>query len=237
VSYRIDLDGDDRPEDDDITRQVTLAPGEERTVRFDIPYQADPDPLNQVETLPTGTYIYGIYTADDNETAVFEARRPARDYALGGGGGGGGDGASGGDTGSGPGDVGPVSRAEIAQEKYGLFYDDLSAETQAQIDEIHDRQPFAGDRGVVDVLTREEIARQRYGLDVERGDNFEFSGIDVDLQQRIEAEFDAQFERSDPDRVESWDELARERYGTTYENLDADRQAAIERAYRDQFAD
>jgi hypothetical protein len=226
VAYRIDLDDDDRPEEDNITRQVTLAPGEERTVRFRIPYLADPDPLNQVEDLPAGTYIYGIYTADDNETSVFEARPPASGGGFGGSAGGGTDGS---------GDPGPVSKAEISQDKYGVFYEQLSEQTRRQVDEIHVRQPFAGDLGVTDVLTREEIAQQKYGVRVRPGEDFEFSALDIRLQQRIEADFEAQFTRDRGDRIESWDELAREEYGRPYDDLIESRKEAVREAYRDQF--
>jgi hypothetical protein len=230
VSLRIDLDGDDRPEADGITQNVTLGPGEETAVRFEVPYLADPDPLNQVEDLPTGTYIYGVYTPDDSETSVFEARSRPTSYDPFGGSGGG----DGGDDG----DERPsrVTRDEISQEKYGLFFEELSGETRAQVEELYVRQPFAGDLGVTDVLTREEIARQEYGLDVGRGDNFELSAIDVDLQQRIEADFDAQFTRDEGDRVDSWDEISREEYGVGFDSLNTTRQEAVREAYREQFA-
>ena len=230
VAYRIDLDDDDRPETDNITQQVTLAPGEETAVQFRVPYLEDPDPLNQVEDLPTGTYIYGVYTSDSNETSVFEARSQPTPTLAGGGGGGGGGGGDGSDSG-----LGPVSRDEISQEKYGLFYAELSSETRSQIDEIYKRQPFADDLGIVQVLTREEIARQEYGLDVKRGDRFDFTAIDVELQQQIEADFDAQFTSDTGDRIRSWDEIARDRYGTPFDGLNATRQSTVEQVYREQF--
>jgi len=98
-----------------------------------------------------------------------------------------------------------VSKDVISQEKYGLYYDEVSGETQTQIDEIYQRQPFADGLVVTEVLTREEIARQVYGLDVKRNDAFEFTSIDIELQQEIEATFDAQFESETGDRIESWD--------------------------------
>jgi hypothetical protein len=230
VQLRIDLDDDDRPEYDGIFRNVTLAPGNETTVRFDVPYMEDPDPLNQVEDLPTGTYIYGIYTEDDNETSVFDARSKPTSF----------DPFTGGSSGSsdGEGDGRPLERAsrdEISQAKYGLAYEELSGETRSQIDEIYVRQPFAGDLGITDIRTREEIARQEYGLDVRRGDRFRFQSIETDLQQRIEADFDAQFTTQRGDRIESWDELARQQYGTTYGNLSASQQESVRAAYQNQF--
>lgn len=228
---RIDLDDDDRTEYDGLSTSVTLAPGNETTVRFDVPYTEDPDPLNQVEDLPTGSYIYGIYTEDDNETSVFDARQNPTSYDpfVGSAGS-----AGGGDTE----DSEPLERAsrdEISQSKYGLDYAELSGETKSQVEELYARQPFAGDLGVTDVLTREEIARQKYGLGVKRGDRFDFSGIETDLQQRIEADFDAQLTTDESDRIESWDELAQQRYGSDYGALSASQQETVREAYRDQF--
>jgi hypothetical protein len=232
VQLRIDLDDDDRPEYDGIFRNVTLAPGNETTVRFDVPYMEDPDPLNQVEDLPTGTYIYGIYTADGNQTGVFDARsRATTTNVFRGGGGGGSDGDEAG-TGDG---FERASLDEVAQAKYGYFYEEISGETQGQLEEIHARQPFAGDLGVTDVLTREEIARQEYGLDVEVGDDFEFSSIEIELQQQIEADFDAQFTSDTDDRVQSWEELARERFGQSFGNLTESQQEEVREHYREQF--
>ena len=231
---RIDLDDDDRTEYDGISKNVTLAPGNDTTVRFDVPYMEDPDPLNQVEDLPTGTYIYGVFTDDDNETSVFDARsKPTSfDPFAAGGSGSSGDGTADGDDGE---TLEQASRDELSQAKYGLDYGELSGETKSQLDELYLRQPFAGDLGVTDVLTREEIARQEYGLDVRRGDNFEFRSLDTDLQQQIEADFDAQFTSESGDRIESWAELAIEEYGAPYGDLTPEQQEAVREAYRAQF--
>jgi hypothetical protein len=132
----------------------------------------------------------------------------------------------------------PVSRAsldEISQEKYGYYFEELSGETKTQVEELRERQPFADGRGITDVLTREEIARQKYGLDVRRGDRFEFQRIDVELQQQIEADFDEQFTSQVGDRIESWEELAQQRYDTSFEELSDDRKQEIRAAYRTQF--
>ncbi|WP_159900656.1 hypothetical protein [Salinirussus salinus] len=230
VEFRIDLDDDDRPESYGVTENVTLSPGESERVRIRVPYMEDPDPLHPVEHLPHGPYIYGIYTASDNETAVFDARgQPTSTVSLGGG--------SGSDDDSDSNDD-PVSRAsldEISQEKYGYYFEELSGETKTQVEELRERQPFADGRGITDVLTREEIARQKYGLDVRRGDRFEFQRIDVELQQQIEADFDEQFTSQVGDRIESWEELAQQRYDTSFEELSDDRKQEIRAAYRTQF--
>jgi len=227
VEFRLDVDGDDVPDAHGITREVRLAPGNATVVRFDVPYDEDPDPLDQVEDLPTGTYIYGIYADGDNETGVFDVRQAAVswDRVVGGSGDGGSDE-------EGP---GPSTQDEIAQAKYGLYYDQLSGETQGQVQELYVRQPFAGGLGITDVLTREEIARQKYGLDVDVGDRFDFTAIDVETQQAIEADFDAQFTTESGDRIESWDELARIHYDAGFESLNESRQTRVKELYRDQF--
>jgi len=55
------------------------------------------------------------------------------------------------------------TRDEIAQTKYGDDFDELSTETAGQVEELYNRQPFAGDRTPSEVRTREEIAEANYG--------------------------------------------------------------------------
>jgi hypothetical protein len=146
---------------------------------------------------------------------------------------GGSSGGSGGSTTVSDGDR--ASLDEITQDKYGLYYHEVSGETKSQIAEIHERQPFANGLAAAEVRTREEIARQEYGADVNVGENFDFTGLDIDVQQQVEADFDAQFQTESGDRIESWDELAHETYGSSYENLTATRQEDIRTTYQDQF--
>jgi hypothetical protein len=219
VEHRIDLDGDDDPETVVANQSVSLAPGEGTTLEFTIAAD-DRDRFDDRDLL--GTHVYGVYSGDDEETDVVVIRS----YS---------DGSSSSESSSPTNDLDPVSRDVITQEKYGLDYDEVSGETRGQIDELHSRQPFADGLAVTEVLTREEIARQEFGLDVGWNDDFNFTSIDVETQQEIEAMFDAQFESDDGDRVESWDELARDRYGTDYENLDDDQQETIRELYWEQF--
>ncbi|MUW14922.1 hypothetical protein GJ633_09780 [Halorubrum sp. CBA1125] len=219
VEHRIDLDGDDDPETVVENRSVDLAPGERTTVAFAIAAD-DRERFDDRDLL--GTHVYGVYSGDTNETGVVVVRGY---YG----------GSSSSESSSSNGEPDPVSRDVISQEKYGRYYAELSGETQEQVTELHRRQPFADGLVVTEVLTREEIARQEFGLDVERNDAFEFTSIEVETQQEIEATFDAQFESDDGDRIDSWDELARERFGSDYEELDDDRQETIEKTYQDQF--
>ncbi|GAA0534818.1 hypothetical protein ABNG02_08550 [Halorubrum ejinorense] len=220
VEHRIDLDGDDDPETVTANSTVDLAPGERTTVEFAIAAD-DRDRFSDRDLL--GTHVYGVYSGDANATGVVVIE----DYYSGGGG------SSSSDSDNGESET--VSKDAITQEKYGLDYDEVSAETQSQVDEIHERQPFAGDLVITEVLTREEIARQEFGLDVERNDEFDFTSIDVETQQEIEAAFDDQFESDDGDRIDSWDELARERFDSEYEALDETQKETIREQYRAQF--
>lgn len=227
VDHRIDLDGDDDPETVTANRSVALAPDERATVEFVIDAD-DRDRFTDEDLL--GTHVYGVYSRDANATGVVVVRH----YYSGGGG------SSGSAPSDGGGDGGAdepetVSKDVITQEKYGLDYDEVSGETRAQVDEIHERQPFADGLVVTEVLTREEIARQEYGLDVKRNDDFNFSSIEMEYQQQIEADFDAQFESDDGDRIESWDELAQAEFGSDYESLDGSQQETIEERYLEQF--
>ncbi|ELZ46330.1 hypothetical protein C464_10963 [Halorubrum coriense DSM 10284] len=219
VQHRIDLDGDDDPETVTTNRTVTLAPGERTTVEFVLPAD-DRDRFTDGDLL--GTHVYGVYSGDTNATGVVVVR----DYRSGGGG-----------SSSSSSDDEPetVSKDVITQEKYGTDYDEVSGETQSQVDEIHERQPFADGLAITEVLTREEIARQEFGLDVGRNDAFNFTAIDVETQQEIEAAFDDQFESQDGDRIESWDELAREEFDSEYEALDGEQKETIRERYRAQF--
>ncbi|WP_136590991.1 PKD domain-containing protein [Salinigranum halophilum] len=58
------------------------------------------------------------------------------------------------------------TRDEIAQAKYGDDFDELSTETAGQVEELYNRQPFAGDRTPSEVRTREEIAEANYGAEL-----------------------------------------------------------------------
>jgi hypothetical protein len=220
IEHRIDLDGDDDPETVMGNQSVGLAPGERTTLEFTIAAD-DRDRFDDRDLL--GTHVYGVYSGDTSQTDVVVVRS----YSDGS--------SSSGSSSSTNDDSETVSRDVITQEKYGLDYDEVSSETQGQIDELHSRQPFADGLVVTEVLTREEIARQEFGLDVGWNDDFNFSSIEVETQQEIEAMFDAQFESDDGDQVESWDELARDRYGTDYENLDGDQQETIRELYWEQF--
>ena len=221
VEHRIDLDGDDDPETVTANRTVDLAPGERTTVEFVIAAD-DRDRFSDRDLL--GTHVYGVYSGDANATGVVVIE----DYYSGGGG-------SSSSAGSSDDEPETVSKDVITQEKYGLDYDEVSAETQSQVDEIHERQPFADDLVVTEVLTREEIARREYDLDVKRNDAFDFTSIDVATQQEIEADFDEQFESDDGDRIDSWDELAREQFDSEYDTLDETQQETIREEYRAQF--
>ena len=223
VEHRIDLDGDDDPETVTANRTVTLAPGERTTVEFVVPAD-DRDRFTDDDLL--GTHVYGVYSGDANATGVVVVR----DYYSGGGGS-----SSSSSSGSSNDEPETVSKDVITQEKYGLDYDEVSGETQSQVDEIHERQPFADGLVITEVLTREEIARQEFGLDVKRNDAFEFTSIDVETQQEIEAAFDDQFESDDGDRIESWDELARAEFGSEYEALNGTQQETIREQYQAQF--
>ena len=225
VEHRIDLDGDDDPETVTANRTVTLAPGERTAVEFAIPAD-DRDRFTDDDLL--GTHVYGVYSRDANATGVVVVE----DYYSGGG-------ADRSSSSSSPATDEPetVSKDAITQEKYGLDYEAVSGETREQVDEIHERQPFADDLVVTEVLTREEIARREFGLDVGRNDNFEFTAIDVETQQAIEAAFDDQFESDEGDRIESWNELAQERFGSEYEALDEGQRETIRAEYDAQFDD
>lgn len=217
VELRIDLDDDDDPESVGIEKEVGLAPGENTTVSFTVTDERWGDAVSTGSLV--GTHIVGIFTNASNVTGTLVVEPFSTDGT---------DGA--GDTGE---DI--ASRDEISQEKYGLFYSELSAETQAQVDEIYTRQPFAGDLVVTEVLTREEIARQQFGHEIEPGEPFDFTALDIQVQQQVEAAFDAQFTSQRGDRIESWDELARSKYGKPYDELTAEEQEVIRNEYQQQF--
>ena len=232
LELKIDIDDDDAPESYGLTTNVTLAPGEERTVRFRVPYMDDPDPFTQVEDLPVGAYIFEISSEDDEATGLFEAKtQPVSwHHVVRSGGGGSSDDPEDDDT------TDTVSLDEISQQRYDRYYDELSGDTQSQLDEIYQRQPFTGDLGVTDVMTREEIAVYEYGLDWDLGRVFTLDVVDNEtLQQQIEHDYDAQFTTESGDTVESWEELAQAQYGTAFADLTASQQADIKETYRSQF--
>lgn len=223
VDHKIDSDGDDRPEAYGVNRMVTLEPGESKRVTFEVEYTVTDTTDYPVEPLGLQTYVYGIYSADTRASNALSVKPSwARDD----------DGSSRSDSVS---DGEPASLDEITQDKYGLYFEEVSGETKQQIREIHERQPFADGLAAAEVRTREEIARQEYGADVERGDNFDFTGLDIAVQQDVEADFDSQFQTESGDRIESWDELAQAEHGTDYENLTDSQQEDIREEYQEQF--
>ncbi|MFC6865257.1 hypothetical protein ACFQGE_17560 [Halomicroarcula sp. GCM10025817] len=225
VELKIDIDGDDQPESYGLTQNVTLAANETKDVVFDVPYLEDPDPL-PVEDFITGTFIYSVKTEDTAKNSVFVAKWPP--YS-------GSGGADDDDTEDTSADIEYTTLDEISVAKTGHHYDELSGETTPQIEEIFARQPFADGLDITQVYTREEFARKVYDVPVPRSEDFEFSELDMDLQQKIEAEYDAQFLTEEGDTVESWDELAQAKHGTDYESLNDTEQAAIRDAYLAQF--
>jgi len=227
IQHRIDSDDDDRPEAYGIEQNVTLAPGESTRVRFEVEYTLADATDYPVEPLRLQTYVYGIYSEDARATTAMSVKPSwAKDDD-------GGSSSSGGSTSVSDGDR--ASLDEITQDKYGLYYEEVSGETKRQVEEIHERQPFADGLAAAEVRTREEIARQDYGADVKPGEKFDFTALDITVQQKVEADFDAQFQTESGDRIESWAELAQDTYGTSYENLTDSRQADIRTQYQDQF--
>jgi hypothetical protein len=225
IQHRIDSDDDDRPEAYGVDRNVTLAPGESTRVRFEIDYTVTDSTEYPVEPLRLQTYVHGIYSEDARASTAMSVKPSwAKD---------GGSSSYSGSTSVSEGDR--ASLDEITQDKYGRYYDEVSGETKRQVEEIHERQPFADGLAAAEVRTREEIARQEYDADVTAGEKFNFTGLDIETQQKVESDFDAQFETDSGDRIESWDELANNTYGTSYENLTTSRQADIRTTYQDQF--
>jgi hypothetical protein len=226
IQHRIDSDGDDRPEAYGVERNVTLAPNESTRVRFEVEYTLSDSTEYPVEPLRYQTYVYGVYSRDARATTAMSVKPSWAKYD---------DSSSSEDGSTSVSDGDRASLDEITQDKYGLYYDEVSSETKRQVEEIHERQPFADGLVAAEVRTREEIARQDYGADIKPGENFEFTGLDIAVQQKVEADFDTQFQTQSSDRIESWDELAQDTYGTSYENLTSSRRADIRTMYQDQF--
>lgn len=226
IEHRIDSDGDDRPEAYGVEESVTLEPGEQTRVMFELEYTSIDDTDYPVEPLKLETYVYGIYSADTRASSALSVK-PA--WADGSGG------SSGGSDSRSVSNGQEASLDEITQDKYGYYYHEVSDETQGQVREIYDRQPFADGLVAVEVRTREQIARQDYGADIEPGEEFDFTALDIETQQRVEADFDSQFQSEGGDRIESWDELAQAEYGTSYENLTDSRQSSVRAEYHEQF--
>jgi hypothetical protein len=62
------------------------------------------------------------------------------------------------------------SRDDLSRAKYEHDFEELSEETTGQVQAIFNRQPFPNGAGPADVLTREEIAEGKYGLDLDESD-------------------------------------------------------------------
>jgi hypothetical protein len=219
VSFVIDVDDDSRPERVGLDRSIHLDVGEETSVEFEVPTERD-DLAGLPADLDEGSYVVGIATESTDRTGVV-----ALDSS---------GGSSHSNEAGEPGDESEKATLdEITQSKYGLYFDELSGETKGQVREIYRRQPFADGLAVTEVLSREEIARQRYGIET-RGE-FDFTALDVETQQRIERNFDAQFRVDAHDAVESWEELAQRTYGKSFDALTDDQRRTVKRQYEEQF--
>jgi hypothetical protein len=223
VDLRIDVDDDNKPESVGINRTVTVAPGETVHVELEMQtghvYPHD----TPVENLDEGTYIYGFFTDDHNRTSTVTFRDSSSRS----------DSSDGGSSDSDE-NAFEVTKDEISQTKYGLYYVELSEQTSIQVDEIDRRQPFADGFTMADVETREEIARRLGYYD---GDAYFIfhEEITVEQQQTVEQQFDAQFQSETGDRIESWEELAQAEYDTSYDSLNETQQSDIRDQYDDQF--
>lgn len=218
IELKLDLDGDDIPESYGIDQPLTLAPGEQASISFTA-FGGDGPTSTIARSDLIGSHVFGVFTENSNRTSVFAVKVRSGSSSR----------SSASTTTS--------SRDEISQDKYGLYYRQLSAETKIQVDEIHQRQPFADNLVITEVLTREELARDRYGIDVDPGEPFNFSAIDVEIQQQIEMDFDAQFESEDGDRIESWNELAQAKYDTSFDELSEHQKDTIREEYRKRLDD
>ncbi|RYJ15478.1 hypothetical protein ELS19_14545, partial [Halogeometricum borinquense] len=124
-----------------------------------------------------------------------------------------------------------LTRDEISQAKYGYDFAALSAETTGQVEEIYNRQPFAGQRNVTDVLTREEIARQQYDKRLKN----------VNREQIIEIEntYHEQFACSvEQNSTYTRDEISQAKYGYDFAALSTETTGQVQEIYnRQPFSD
>ena len=224
VSFRIDADDDSRPERVGLNTTVSLQAGENATVEFEVPTQRK-DLRGLPEDLDAGSYVYGVYTDDDNATSVISMERDDTEASSG----------STRDT-TRETDTEPdrATLDEVTQAKYGMYFDELSPETHGQIREIYERQPFADGLALTEIRTREEVARKQFDI-ATGGHGFYLTDVDVETQQKIEAEYDAQFQTESGDSVESWEEIANAVYGTSFENLNETRTQEVKTRYLEQF--
>ncbi|MFB6131766.1 MAG: hypothetical protein ABEJ28_13225 [Salinigranum sp.] len=224
VSFGIDVDGDSHPEFVGLNQSVHLDAGENTTVEFDVPTESR-NLAGLPQDLGAGSYVFGVFTREDNATSVISLERPASTVSTTSTGHTGGDAGSAGDR---------VTLDEIAQSKYGMYFDSLSNETKGQVREIYRRQPFTHGLALTEVLTREQIARRQFGVRTQ-GLSFTMTDADAQTQQKIEAEYDAQFQNDNGDRIASWEELARKTYGEDFSALTDEQKQDVKRRYLAQF--
>lgn len=118
----------------------------------------------------------------------------------------------------------PYTRDEIAREKFGDGFVNLSLDARTAIEEIYDRQPFAPGESLSDVRTRDELAHAKYGAD-------EWESLSAPARKKIERAYDAQFDDSRDSKRYTRDEIAIAKYGYTFENLTVETTWQVEEIY------
>ena len=100
------------------------------------------------------------------------------------------------------------TRDEIAQAKYGLDFDELSVETAGQVQAIFNRQPFPRGTTPDEIRTREEIAEEKYDIELEEATLPD----ELSRGQLIEVQnnYDEQFESGGDDSTDRSDETPTE---------------------------
>lgn len=121
------------------------------------------------------------------------------------------------------------SRDEIARAKYGLAFDELSAETARAVEELYRRQSASDGQSPASLDTRDEIAMDRYGV--------AFDELSRETTVEVQAAFDAQFGDRGAGAAYTRDEIAEAKYGLAFDELSAETAGRVEELYdRQPFA-
>jgi hypothetical protein len=118
------------------------------------------------------------------------------------------------------------TRDNITQAKYGLDFDELSAETTGEIQAIYNRQPFPDGTEPGDVMTRAELAEARHGLALDE--------LSPETTAEIQNAYDAQFAPLPEDPEYTRDNITQAKYGLDFGNLSAETSGQIQALYNRQ---
>ena len=121
------------------------------------------------------------------------------------------------------------TRDELTQAMYELSFSEVSAETSGQVEALFQCQPLADDVELSNLRTREEIAEDRFGMELEHPtlpDN-----LTTEQLVSVQKAWDSQCGPLPSDPPFTLDDLAQAKYGLPFAELSTETSMQVQRLY------